>query len=152
MAGAEAGVTVTEARELLAGCEAADTGCFGSDPEAYLAMQSRFLDVGDEITTLRMVQSVTEAGLARVAFEDAMYAPWALVPDDDARQAEAVRLAALGRRDADPGNPQKMVDGSQARVVEHLGPDTPDNRRAQIVRCAYVCGKTGIGNCPILRD
>lgn len=147
MAGAsEAGVTLTEAMDLLAGCTAADTGCFASDQDAYVTMQSRFPDAGDRIATLRMADAATEAGMAGEPLEAATYTTWGLVPDTAAREAA---LAKHPYRD--PGHPSKIVDGPEARVVDDLGDETaPDNMRRRIVHCAYQCGKAGVGNCPVL--
>jgi hypothetical protein len=148
MAGVEevSGVTIPEAMDLLSGCSAKGTGCFASDPEAYLAMQGRFPDYGDGLATRRMVDAATEAGMAGVSLDEASFTTWQLVPDE-----AAISAALAEHPHRDPGHQSKIVDGLQARVVDNLGSETaPDDMRPRIVRCAYLCGKAGVGNCPVL--
>lgn len=143
---------VAAAREQLDVCEQTGSGCFADHPEAYADFMGPQADPGYALYMQRMASAATEAGIAGRPLETATFTTWELVPDDAANQRAAAEMTARGHSGGRSDSYHKMVDGPQAQVVDEL-PERPprDDRREQIVNCAYLCGKAGVGNCPILR-
>jgi hypothetical protein len=126
--------------EILGRCERSDEGCFAGDQEAIESM-------------LWVDDAMIRSGQQRIAMaaDDAASEGLPLV---EATFVEP-SLDIVGQLWDNPFTPPHKrgvvaeIGQGDTRTIGELLEDEPDSIRARIAKCAYSCGRVGVGDCPI---
>lgn len=118
-------------------CNNPEAGCFASDPGAFEAML--FMD--DSIVRSnyqRIAAAADKAGHNGTPLDEATYRPATFETIGSFRSSESIDgFGVMGN----------IGSGETQSVGDLLIAD--NSTEARIAKCAYVCGRIGVGNCPI---